>query len=185
MPRRNEPACRTNCKSWWNSLCTGMAPNPASGYGTARMPTGLGLWVSTASRLWHLSDGLWFRPWLGKPFLHCPLLPALHVDESKQLLVAQGHPSPTQPAASPGYRTDLPDLLTVINNSPSDGLMSPGVFLQAQLTSRTVLPTPFSMSVSKEGSALCPGSHPAALPAPCICLMVQPTHSAWGCCNIS
>lgn len=36
----------------------------------------------------------------------------------------QCHTSPTQPAAISGYRTDLPDLLMVINNGRSDGLVS-------------------------------------------------------------
>lgn len=94
------------------------------------------------------------------------------MDDSKHLLMSQGHQSPTQPSASPGYRTDLPGLLTVINNSPSDGLISfstSSAHIQQQC-----FPLRFSKSVSKEGSALCPGFHPAAHPAPTFVSLYSP-----------
>lgn len=163
-------------------------PHAVSGYGTARMPTGLG---AAPGQPWQAGFGIsqtgcGSGPGLGSPsavalsFLLCVWM------SQSSSGCPQRHPSPTQPAASPGYRTDLPDLLTVINNGPSDGVMSRGVFPQAHvLEQRDVLPTPFPMSVSKGGSALCPGLHPAAPPAPRICLAAQPTRSAWECCNIS
>ena len=137
MSRSNERACRTNHKSWWHRLWAGMDPHPASGYSTARMPTGLG-----TAPVWPLQAGFSISqtgcgsgPGLGSPSaIALSFLLCMWMSQSSSWC-PQCHPSPTQPAASPGDRTDLPDLLMVINNGPSDSLMSRGVFLQARLTS--------------------------------------------------
>lgn len=113
----------------------GTDPNPANGYGTARMPTGLG-----TAPVWPWQAGFSI-PQTGCGSGPCSTSPSamalsfllcLWVSPSSPWC-PQCQPGATQPAASPGYRTDPPDLLTVINNRPSDGSMSRGVFLQAQL----------------------------------------------------
>lgn len=148
--------------------------------------------VAMASWLQRPSNRLWFRPSLGKSLCQVTLLPALPVDESKQLLVSSVSAGPTQPAASPGYRTDLPDLLTVINNSPSDGSMSRGAFLQAWLTpwsSKMCFPLLFlcqgakGAQLSALGSILQHPQLPASVQPTCnasdAAISAEPGHRAW------
>lgn len=94
MARSDERACRTNRESWWHSPRAGMGPSrrqrlrhSKDAHGIRRCP-----WAAMAGGLRHLSNRLRFRSWLGKPFCRCPLLPALRVDESKQLRVSSASP---------------------------------------------------------------------------------------------